>query len=144
MKIVKITTQETYLVRNSVLRPGKALETCYFDGDDLETTAHFGIKVDNNIVGVVSVFENKNSNFTMNNQLQVRGMAVLETYQKKGLGEKLLLYVEKYAKENNFQLIWFNARESALNFYRKLEYQTIDKPFEIGDIGIHYVMFKQI
>lgn len=144
MEIVKIATHETYLVRNSVLRPGKSIESCYFDGDILPTTCHFGIKIDNNIAGIVSVFENKNSNFTSDNQLQVRGMAVLETYQKNGFGEMLLVQVESYAKVNNFNLIWFNARKSALNFYKKLKYQTIDVPFEIAEIGTHYVMFKQI
>lgn len=39
--IKKISSSETFLVRQPVLRAGKPLESCRFDGDDLEITHHF-------------------------------------------------------------------------------------------------------
>ena len=35
--IKKISATETFLVRHPVLRAGKPIESCHFDGDDLET-----------------------------------------------------------------------------------------------------------
>ncbi len=142
---IKIIPKElTYIVRQPVLRPGKSIETCHFDGDDLTSTIHFGLFFDNELTGVVSVFENKNDNFTENIQLQVRGMAVLDAFQGKGFGKMLMLRVEQFAKAKNAALIWFNAREAYVNFYKNLEYYVIGNPFLIDNIGIHYLMFKRI
>ena len=41
-------------------------------------------------------------------------------------------------------LIWFNARENAVSFYEKLHYIKIGAPFAIADIGLHYLMKKEM
>ena len=95
MEIIKnISSLETYSVRQPVLRAGKPIESCQFDGDDLPTTNHFGIYNDEKLVGVVSVFNKINSIFNSPNQFQIRGMAILSEYRKKGFGEKLLHHCE--------------------------------------------------
>jgi ribosomal protein S18 acetylase RimI-like enzyme len=142
--IKKITSQQTFPVRLPVLRPGKPVESCIFDGDDLPATVHFGIYDDDAIVGVVSIFESRSPLFDDERQFQLRGMAVLDTHQKQGLGEKLVQAAEEYIQSQGGGLIWFNAREIAVGFYRKMGYEVIDEPFSIGDIGIHYVMWKMI
>ena len=142
--IKEITTRDTFLVRNLVLRPKKPVETCFFDGDDLEQTKHFGYFDDGKIVGVVSVYKNKNSIFKSPNQYQIRGMAILEEFQGKGFGELLVKHCEYYLINNNANLIWFNARETAVIFYEKLGYTKNGFPFEITDVGIHFLMFKNI
>lgn len=142
---IKIIPKElTYIVRQPVLRPGKSIETCHFEGDELTSTIHFGLYFDNNLTGVVSVFENKNDNFTEDRQLQVRGMAVLDEFQGKGFGKMLMLRVEQFSKTKNTELIWFNAREAYVNFYKNLGYCVTGNPFLIDNIGIHYLMFKRV
>ena len=42
--IKEIHFQETFEVRHPVLREGRPIETCFFDGDELETTKHFGFE----------------------------------------------------------------------------------------------------
>ena len=71
-------------------------------------------------------------------------MAILESHQKKGFGEKLIMYCEKYCMSNQFDLIWFNARTAAVGFYKKLGYKIKGNPFEIPNIGEHYLMYKKI
>jgi GNAT superfamily N-acetyltransferase len=144
IEIKFIPSKETYLVRQPVLRAGKPIESCFFDGDDLETTVHFGLYYDEVLVGVVSIFENNNEIFSDKHQMQIRGMAVLEEFQNKKLGNFLINYVEEHAKSRNIPLIWFNARETAVAFYKKLNYQIIGTPFDITGIGKHYIMFKHI
>lgn len=144
IEIKTIPSKATFSVRQPILRPGKSLSSCVFDGDDLESTVHFGLYIDEDLVGVVSVFENRNAVFNDISQIQIRGMAVLDEHQKKGLGNFLINHVEKYAKSQNVSLIWFNARETAVQFYKKLQYTTFGSPFDIKDIGIHYVMCKQL
>ena len=142
--IKQITSQETFAVRLPVLRPGKPIDSCIFDGDDLSTTAHFGIYDDEIIVGVTSIFKTSTPLLSQKQQFQLRGMAIVDSHQKRGLGDKLVQRAERYVKENNAEVLWFNAREVAVGFYKKMGYEIIGEPFVIGDIGIHYVMYKPL
>ncbi len=143
-KIKKISSNDTFLVRHPILREGKPIESCQFDGDELETTVHFGLFINQNLIGVVSVFKKNNVIFNTENQYQIRGMAVLQDYQRKGYGEMLLKHSEDYVKNQFGTTIWFNARENAVTFYEKINYIKIGNPFHIADIGIHHVMKKEI
>jgi len=142
--IIEIPYQDTFAVRHPVLREGKPIESCFFVGDDLKTTKHFGLLVAKKIVGVVSIYKHKNSNFNSDNPYQIRGMAVLQKHQKKGFGELLVRHCEKYVLEQKGDLIWFNARLVALGFYEKLNYVKWGDSFLIEDVGIHYIMFKKM
>jgi ribosomal protein S18 acetylase RimI-like enzyme len=145
MPIIKeITSTETFLVRHPVLRAGKPIESCQFEGDDLPSTKHFGIFTEENLVGVISIFKNNQPLFKNNEAFQIRGMAVLDNFQKKGLGKKLVNYCENYSKKQKNNLIWFNARKMAVGFYEKLGYKIIGEAFEIYDVGTHYMMFKKL
>lgn len=144
IQIQEISSNETFEVRHPVLRSGKPITSCHFDGDNLSTTKHFGLFVNKKIVGVVSVYKNINTIFIVANQHQIRGMAVLEEHRKKGYGELLMAYSEKHITNQKGTLIWFNARENAVPFYEKLGYNKVGNPFNIADIGLHYIMKKEI
>jgi ribosomal protein S18 acetylase RimI-like enzyme len=145
MNIIKeIRSKETYIVRQPVLRKGKPVESCIFEGDDLKDTYHFGLYKSGELIGIISLFTKINSIFAEKNQAQIRGMAVLESHQKKGFGEALVKHCENLCIEKDIKLIWFNARTAAVGFYKKLNYQTVGKPFDIKDVGEHYLMYKEI
>lgn len=137
-----IDSASTFPVRHAVLRQGKPLSSCAFDGDDLATTKHFGLYKEEELMAIVSVFEKQNNLFNQKKQYQIRGMAVLEHAQGYGFGKLLIKKVEEYCKANECNLIWFNARASAVGFYENLGYQIHGTSFEIAEIGTHFVMFK--
>ncbi len=144
MRIIReITPKETFAVRWPVLRPGKPLESCRFEGDELETTRHYGLFDEEELAAVVSVFESSSPWFEDESQMQLRGMGVLPAYRRRRYGERLVKYLEAYAKRKNATVMWFNAREAAVPFYEKCGYETIGDGFDIGDIGKHFVMFKK-
>ncbi|MES2544976.1 MAG: GNAT family N-acetyltransferase [Bacteroidota bacterium] len=142
--IQKITAIETFPVRHPILRSGKPIATCHFDGDDLTTTTHFGLFIEENLIGVISIFEMKNPLFTADKQFQIRGMAVLEELQKKGFGADLVAHAEHFITSQKGNLIWFNARINAVGFYEKLGYTIIGNAFEIEGVGTHYVLYKEV
>ena len=145
MKTIKeITAAETFPVRHPVLRAGKPVESCRFEGDDAIATKHFGFFIDNRLIGVASLFQNDSDLFDVDNQFQLRGMAVLENHQKKGYGEDLLKHTEEVAKSQNASLIWFNARIVAVPFYEKMGYKILGASFDIAGVGEHYVMYKSL
>lgn len=141
--VKKITALETYPVRHPILREGRPFADCAFDLDNHDSTMHLGLFFNNDLVGVASFMKNNNPFFEETNQYQLRGMAILKAYQKKGLG-KLLLNVGEKEVSKICSRLWFNAREIALNFYRSNGYQTIGDSFEINGIGTHFVMTKKL
>ena len=144
MEIKKINSIDTYPVRHEVLRKGKPIETCQFKGDDDENTVHFGLYQNERLIGIISIFKEKNDLFSETNQFQIRGMAVLEVFQGKGFGAELVKEAENHCINLNADLIWFNARENAVPFYKKLNYIIIGDSFLIPDVGIHFAMYKKI
>jgi GNAT superfamily N-acetyltransferase len=143
MKIQEIQFQETFPVRHRVLRQGKPIESCFFDGDDNESTVHFGLFDQQECIGVASIFKNKNASFKNDVQYQLRGMAVLEHFQKKGFGEQLVKYIEDHIQLKEATLLWFNARVTAVAFYEKLGFVKRGAAFDIPDVGMHYLMAKE-
>lgn len=141
--VKKISALETYPVRHPILREGRPLADCAFDLDNETSTCHLGLYFNDDLIGVASFMENKNDFFEEAKQFQLRGMAILKPYQKKGLGKLLLEAGEKEVSKKASRL-WFNAREVALKFYKSNGYQIIGEPFEIAGIGTHFVMTKII
>ena len=141
--IQKIASTETYPVRHIVLRAGKPIESCQFNGDELGSTLHFGYYLNNQIIGVISLFEIDNSHFIAQKSFQIRGMAVLPTFQKQGVGEALVKEAEKFCTTQKADLIWFNARSTAVGFYQKMGYEIVGSEFEIKEVGPHFLMFKK-
>lgn len=144
LEVKKIPFNKTFVVRHPVLRENRPVEECYFEGDELPSTTHFGLFDQDNLVGVLSVFENKHPNFNEGKVFQIRGMALLKEYQNKNLGVILLNEAEAYVNTQKGTIIWFNAREKAVNFYKKNGFQIKGTLFEIPQIGSHYLMFKQL
>ena len=142
ISIKKINYLDTFPVRSAVLRQGKPIETCSFLGDETVGTTHFGLYIENNIIGVASVFTSNNENFDIKNQFQLRGMAILEEYQSTGFGKLLIEEIFNFIESTQVELLWFNARESAVPFYEKLGCTKKDPSFEIPEIGPHFLMYK--
>ena len=141
LKIKPITASETHAIRHTVLRPGRPIEECIFDGDEDKKTIHLGAFINQDLIGIASFVVDHKDYFT-GKQYRLRGMAVLPEYRKKGYGKKLVSHGEKLLHEQGINTLWFNAREVALHFYNGLGFMVKGKPFEIETVGTHYVMYK--
>lgn len=62
--------------------------------------------------------------------LEGNQFAIKSTFQKHGIGTKLMQAVENYAIKNNYKEIAFNARLTAMQFYENLGYSCIGEPFK--------------
>lgn len=143
MKIKTITAYETLSLRSEVLRSGKPLSQCVFEGDESATTRHFGaVGETGSIAGIVSVYLNDNPLLKQTKTYQIRAMATESNYRGKGLGNALLTAAECYAKSQGAKLIWANARSTAIGFYTQSGYSLASKEFIIPDIGPHFLVTK--
>lgn len=130
-----ISPEETYPVRRAVLRKNFPNEPHQFKGDFDENTFHLGYFQENEIIGILTIMKNENV-------AQLRGMAVSEDFQGKGIGKLLIERAEEILQNDKISKIWMNAREKAVPFYEKLGYKTEGELFIIKPIGFHYVMTK--
>ncbi len=84
------------------------------------------------IIGVVSLEKNK-----------IGGLFVRYNYTGKGLGKKLLDFIEGYARKKGIKKVRFDSTEYAQPFYLKSGYKLIKK--KIGKLGIpNYEMEKKL
>ena len=145
VEITSIEVSKCYPLRHEMLRRGKPLETCYFDGDNSEGTFHLGAIVDNEIIGIISVYEKDLTQFKNSKGAQFRGIAVALKHQRKGVASKLINCAEKETKKRmNPKYIWLNGRISANKLYLGRGFDLIGDPFEINTIGIHQRFIKMI
>ena len=142
VKIRIISLEETYQIRKEVLR--KNIDLPYtFNGDLEKETIHLGLYLNNNLTGVVSFMKSTHKDLK-GEQYQLRGMAILHELQGKGYGKILILNGIEKLKKKQIEIVWCNARVSALHFYQKNGFQTIGDEFDIPKIGGHFVMYKNI
>ena len=144
LQVKKIPFNKTFAVRHPVLRAGMPVETCYFEGDELPTTTHFGLFLEEKLLGVLSVFKNECPIIESKKAYQYRGMAILAPYQNKKYGVLLLDAANTWVAEEQGDLIWFNAREKAIGFYKRNGFTIFGTVFDIANIGPHVLMFKYL
>lgn len=145
MKIEEILSKQTLALRKEILRPGKDISTCIFEGDDAPDTRHFGaVDEKGRIVGVVSVYCKGHPSLHQESAWQIRAMATSTACRGQGVGSLLLVSAEHYAKRSGASVMWTNARTPAIGFYTKAGYSVISEEFMIEDIGPHYLVMKSL
>ncbi|GAA0873211.1 hypothetical protein GCM10009117_23580 [Gangjinia marincola] len=144
LSIKAVDSKETYPVRHPVLRKGRPIEDCAFEGDDEITTLHLALFFKERMIGVITLIDRRNPTLPFGRQYQLRGMAIIEEYQRKGLGNLLLKESEIRLTKALTNIIWFNAREKAIPFYERAGYKTIGERFEIEGIGMHHCMVRTL
>jgi len=144
IEVKEISTTETISIRQQVLRQGKPIETCYLEGDYLNDTFHLGLFYYGELIGIATYMKKLNSNFKQKSQYQLRGMAITQKFQGKKFGNVLLEKGTQFLTQKNVELLWCNARETAVNFYSRIGFKTHGDSFEIPDIGTHFVMYKNM
>jgi predicted GNAT family N-acyltransferase len=75
---------------------------------------------------------------------QIRSMAVLEECRGKGCGTQILKFLEEKAMERKIKKITLDARDNAVNFYRKNGYKVEGDSYKLFDIIPHFRMGKNL
>jgi putative acetyltransferase len=104
----------------------------YSENEDMYITRD---EITGEIIGTVSL--NKN---------QVRNLFIKDGFHGKGLGRKLMDFIEFIAEKRKYDKIILNANKTALGFYLRLEYKLVEETDEkVGENFIRmYKMEKDI
>jgi GNAT superfamily N-acetyltransferase len=146
MKIRVINRSETFDLRHRVLRPTQPLTSVEFKEDLRPGTFHLGAVHEGSILGIATFTPEATPAVLPNsmNPFRLRGMAVEPSLKRQGVGRNLLTFAEQKLVHLGCDLLWFNARESAFDFYANLNFQFIGDLFEIETVGLHKVMYKTL
>ncbi|XP_028968401.1 uncharacterized protein LOC114828427 [Galendromus occidentalis] len=150
-----ISYQDTCPLRQEVLRPD--LDVVYYDGDLDDTSIHFGAFVNNELVGVISMFQEDFSDVKAeqkpachlptprgNTQWRIRGFAVAAKMRSKGLGTKLIAACLRHAQERGGRMLWCVARCTAELVYTRQGFSTTGDSFFIEGVGQVCHMFRTV
>lgn len=74
---------------------------------------------------------------------QLRGMAVMDACQGSGVGRSLLRGIDAWNGNSPNMQLWCNAREEAIDFYRKYGWEGIGEIFPIPNVGPHLRMVRK-
>ncbi|MEX2673631.1 MAG: GNAT family N-acetyltransferase [Phycisphaeraceae bacterium] len=131
--------QEIIDLRRRVLRMGMPDDPATFEGDDSPSTLHMGVfDAASQCVGCATMIR---ADWEGRPAYQLRGMATCETRQQQGIGRTLLKrLLDRITAETDVRLIWCNARQEAIGFYRKQGWRVVSDVFKVPTVGPHYKM----
>jgi len=75
---------------------------------------------------------------------QIRYMAVVASYQGKGLGQLIVSFLEQKAWDLGLIKVELHARENAVEFYKSRGYQMKEKSYLLWGLIQHYLMEKEL
>lgn len=79
-----------------------------------------------------------------NKEGQIRYMAVENGLQGRGIGKKILAYIEQKAREKALAFIVLHARENAVMFYQSCDYKIITDSYLLYGVIPHIEMRKEL
>ena len=152
-----IPTVESYPLRHAVLRPHQSAAEVVWENDDEPGTATYGAveRAGRSIVGVATVFPEP-APFDVTEAgvpkgaggatttWRLRGMATRPDAQGQGIGTSVLKAVLDHVAAAGGDLLWCNARVSAVAFYKRAGFRTWGPAWVISSIGPHVVMWRWI
>jgi GNAT superfamily N-acetyltransferase len=123
--VVELTADDTHLLRRQVLRDGTPSDQVVFDGDELDTTFHLGIRVAGEVVAISTWLARPYPDRPAEAGFQVRGMATSPAHRGHGHGARLLAAGIDRCAAAGATLVWARARDSALPFYDRHGFVTV-------------------
>lgn len=74
--------------------------------------------------------------------MKMRQVAVDSDVQNKGVGRALVEKSEQLARSKGYEVMELNARDVAVPFYKKLNYETVGDMFE--EVSIPHFKMKKV
>jgi len=111
-------------------------EDLEFDTYDREAL-HMVVKDGERVIGTARVL------FLTANQAKLERMAILKPFRRKGIGSRLIYYLNEELRQRQIEQVFLHAQCSAVAFYKSGGFEESGAPF--WEVGIkHIKMQKQL
>ncbi|MGE6402632.1 GNAT family N-acetyltransferase [Bacillus cereus] len=142
--VKQIDTSETYLFRQTILRPNQSLEDCKYPSDYEIDTFHLGAFINDELISIASFSKEIYPDLQTGIHYRLRGMATLPKFRNKRAGSSLIQKAEQILQERTANILWCNGRITVTDYYKRLGFHEHGEIFEIEPIGLHKVLYKKI
>lgn len=142
--INSVRLEDVIEIRHQILRSGQPRSSCYYLEDSFKNTIHYAAFIENKIIGCASVYKESHPDFSLKQSWRIRGMAVKVNLQGQNIGSQLLETCINHAIKMKGDVIWCNARDNAVKFYKRSGFKVIGDEFELPNIGPHYLLAKNL
>ncbi|MFM9005171.1 MAG: GNAT family N-acetyltransferase, partial [Flavobacteriales bacterium] len=102
---------------------------------------HLGVRCESELISVGSFVPQSHHHFSQDNLYRLRAMATLPNFHGRGSGRVLIEFALQLLRERNANLLWCDARLSAVGFYQRLGFSVDDEIYEVPLIGPHKLMW---
>lgn len=145
MEVKRIEPEQAYDLRLRVLWPHKErIENCVIDIDNREDAIHLGTFDGERIVAIGSLFKSDTPKIQHKEKYRLRAMASDPEYRGRGAGEMLVRKAIEILRSKNMDVLWCDARLTAIGFYEKIGFNVIDEIYEVPIIGPHKFMYYEL
>ena len=137
MRVTTVPAEATHDLRRTVLRGGRPDAEVHFPEDDLPEAFHSAVlDAGGRVVAVATASPAPSGLRPGAAAWRVRGMAVEPELQGRGAGTLLLDAVVTRARAAGAEVLWADARDSALEFYRRRGWSVEGKGYLTPATGI--------
>lgn len=142
MRVVSLDVSRTHDLRRRVLRGDRPEADVRFPQDDRAEAFHLGVLDETGAVVAVATYSPEPTPLRPGRRaFRLRGMAVDPEHQGRGLGRLLFEAGLRELRRRGAEVLWANARDSALDFYRRRGMEVVGEGFlAAGGIPHHVVM----
>ncbi len=126
--VVELRAAETHPLRLAVLRAETPTRVVEFPEDHLEGALHLGV-LDGDELVAVSTWVPRTLDGCAGPAVQLRGMATAVHAQRTGVGALLVEDGCRRAWQHGADAVWANARDAALDFYRRHGFEVVGDGF---------------
>ena len=143
--VVELTAEQTHPLRLAVLRHDTPSDEVSFPEDQWPGARHLGAVDDGVLVGVSTWVPRPLAAEPELDAVQLRGMATAHSYQGRGVGAALLAAGCDHALTTGTELVWANARDTALAFYTRHGFVVAGQGFIDAATGVaHHVIIRRL
>ncbi|MGE7868150.1 GNAT family N-acetyltransferase [Bacillus paramycoides] len=139
-----IDASETYLLRQTILRPNQPLEDCKYSSDYEIDTFHLGAFLHEELISIASFSKEIHPDLQTGIHYRLRGMATLPNFRNQHAGGSLIHKAIQVLRERKANILWCNGRITVTDYYKRIGFHEHGEIFEIDPLGLHKVMYKEI
>ena len=119
LSVTQILPSRLYDLRRRVLREAKPEAYVAHPRDDESESLHVAGLVGDRVVSSASYYRTPSPDHDREIAYQMRYVATDFDVQSRGFGRRVLAFAEDELRRRGAEIIWANARDRALGFYRR-------------------------